>query len=143
MLSRVYHPRLWKWVTFWNLNDLPKQPGVYTIRSWGPLGPIQYIGESSNLHQRWNAKGRNLHHRKKQAELLPIGILNYYLTEDHEYYELELLDKLGKPPWNWTKQPEKTYLGAIFWGLRRTDWKGVFVIWFSITFIGTIVLNIL
>ncbi|EKU97967.1 hypothetical protein Lepto7375DRAFT_7226 [Leptolyngbya sp. PCC 7375] len=143
MFNRIYHPRLWRWVTFWNLNDLPNKPGIYTVRSWGPLGPIQYIGESSDLHARWTRPGRYEHHRKKQAQLLPFGILNYYVIEDHEHYELELIDQLGRPPWNWERKPHNSYTGAIWWGLKRTDWKGVFIIWFSVTLMGVLIFNVL
>ena len=141
MFNRIFHPRVWSFVSFKHLDKLPHKPGVYAVRSWGPLGPIQYIGESSDLNNRWNRTGRYQHHRKTQAQLLPLGVLNYYVTEEHEHWETELIRSLGRPPWNWTSRPGKGYTGAIWWGLKRTDWKGVFLVWFSITLVGVILMS--
>lgn len=60
-----------------NYSKLPSTPGIYFAID--ALGVIQYIGESTNLSQRWRS-----HHRRKELKLIGSIRLAYLVVDDSE-----------------------------------------------------------
>ena len=140
MFNTIYHPRLWKSVSFKNRDQLPKKPGLYCIKSFGRLGPSQYLGKSVNIFNRWNAKGDYQHGRFDQASMLAFSTINYIELDDIDLWERRVINRLN-PPWNDQRLPAKGKAGAIWWGLKRTQWRGVCIVWFTLTLIGVLALK--
>lgn len=125
----------WKHTSIRKRKNLPKKSGIYAIRSWGPLGPIVYLGRSNNIYQRWNASGEREHHRLRLALLLPFGTLSFIVLKNEEYWEPILIEQFN-PPWNYTRVPARGFVFNLWWYARRTDWSGVLVITISLTVLG-------
>lgn len=117
------NPSTWQTVDYPSgLQWLPQyEAGVYAVFVEGYQDPL-YIGQSTNLWERWNATGKREHGLKKQlTSLVQKGIkiaIAFYITknttgwDDQKRLSLESeLQRKYKAPWNGTANkslPEKT-----------------------------------
>lgn len=97
------HPLPWRVMPLSLRGLLPPCPGVYVARSWWGLGAPLYVGQSTDLRQRW--AGRR-HHRLRQLPWhawLAFQPCPGWRAQELRRYERWLIRRL-RPRLNYTRR---------------------------------------
>jgi hypothetical protein len=119
-------------ISYSGRHRLPKKSGIYRLKRWNLLGgTVLYVGQSINLHQRWNATGERRHqylgmwqreHGNIQLDFEPCWPCNLDYREAVAIQRLNpRLNKLRPKP-QWTP----LVLAEDIW--RALPWVGVVAI---------------